>query len=164
MKVYRISKWASLAITLLILLLPVSRHWRLLTSGERTTGTVTRYVARVLQQPLRKGTIEEASEIEFIANGTGYRTYGPEGLAYRKGREVKIFYNPKDPSVNCVATFSGFYLNYYTVVPVALLIVWYAFYLSFNNYRKKLKIPGGRPQRNSAHPELFKSEEDSRSR
>ena len=50
-------------------------------------------------------------------------------------------YDQEDPALNCVATFTGFYLNYYSVIPIVLLVVWYAFYLSFNNYRKKMKMP-----------------------
>ena len=38
MKVYSISKWAFYGICLLILFLPVSRHWRLLLGGATARG------------------------------------------------------------------------------------------------------------------------------
>lgn len=138
MKVYRISKWAFGGICILIVLLPVSRHWKLITTGERTSGKVTGY-----GYPLVEGVgdryPEKASEIEFEAGGIIHKTYGPPNLEYRQGRTLTIIYNVNDPGKNCVATFTGFYLNYYTAIPIVLLSVWYAFYLSFNNYGKRKK-------------------------
>ena len=141
MKVYSISKWTFRGICLLILLLPVSRHWRLLTGGERTTGTVTRYMER--REDSRYPV--EASEIEFLVDGRIHKAYGPANYEYEQGRTLQIFYARNDPSTNFVASFSGFYLSGYTILPLILITVWYAFYLSFNNYRKRMKMPKGRP-------------------
>lgn len=141
MKVYRISKWAFGGICLLIVLLPVSRHWKLLISGERVSGTVMAYVYRMAEDVGRERYPVESSEIEFQVDGVSHKAYGPVNYEYKKGRTVSIFYNPDDPAENCVATFSGFYLNYYAVFPIVLLAVWFAFYLSFNNYRKRMKMP-----------------------
>jgi len=141
MKVYSISKWAFRGISLLILLLPVSRHWQLLTTGDRTSGKVTEYVRR-MEDPRYP---VEASEIEFQVDGTVHKAYGPAHYEYDQGRILTVFYDPKDPSHNCIATFSGFYLSNYTILPLILITIWYAFYLSFNNYRKRKKMPKGRP-------------------
>jgi hypothetical protein len=141
MKVYRISKWAFGGICLLILLLPVSRHWKLLTSGERTRGTVRAYVYRMAENMGGEPYPVEASEIEFEVDGVIHKAYGPANYEYKQGRTVRIFYKQADPGENCVATFTGFYLNYYAVFPIVLLAVWYAFYLSFNNYRKRMRTP-----------------------
>ncbi len=143
MKVYSISKWTFRGICLLILLLPVSRHWRLLTSGERTTGTVTRYVER-REDPRYPA---EASEIQFMVDGRMHKAYGPANYEYKQGRTLTIFYERKNPSHYCVATFSGFYLNAYSILPLILITVWYAFYLSFNNYRRRMKMHSGRAAR-----------------
>ena len=152
MKVYSISKWAFRAICLLILLLPVSRHWRLLTTGGRTKGKVKEYTVRIVEEIMTENDLAMASEIEFKVDGVIHQTYGPENYEYETGRSVTVFYMPEDPSRNCVATFSGFYLGYYTVLPIILLTVWYAFYLSFNNYRRRMKKPKGRPARPPVHP------------
>lgn len=141
MKVYRISKWAFGSICFLILLLPVSRHWRLLTTGERATGTVTGYAYGMVDGQVSVSSPVEASEIEFEVDGVIHTTYGPSNYEYKRGRTVHIFYKQRDPEHNCVATFTGFYLNYYTAIPIVLLAIWYAFYLSFNNYRKQMKKP-----------------------
>lgn len=152
MKVYSISKWAFRAICLLILLLPVSRHWQLLTTGSRAKGTVTEYTQRIVEDIMKERDLEQASEIEFEVDGAIHKTYGPRNYEYEVGRSVKVFYLKKDPSHNCVATFSGFYLSYYTVLPLILLTVWYAFYLSFNNYRKRMKKTSGSPAPRPGRP------------
>ena len=139
MKVYSISKWTFRGICLLILLLPVSRYWQLLTTGERATGTVTQYVRR-MEDPRYP---VEASEIEFQVDGQTHKAYGPRNYEYELGRSLTIFYQRKDPTHNCVAAFSGFYLTAYAILPLILITVWYAFYLSFNNYRKRMKMPKG---------------------
>jgi hypothetical protein len=137
MKVYRISKWAFGGICLLIFLLPVSRHWRLIRTGMRTTGTVTAYAYRIPEDNAGEHYPVEASEIEFEVNGVIHKTYGPDNYEYKLGRSLSIFYDEEDPCKNCVVSFTGFYLNYYAVIPIVLLVFWYAFYLSFNNYRKQ---------------------------
>ena len=154
MKVYSISKWAFRAICLLILLLPVSRHWQVLTTGKRTEGTVTAYTNRIVKDIMGERDLEQASEIEFEADGAIYKTYGPKNYEYTTEREVAVFYMRKDPSHNCVATFSGFYLSNYTILPMILITVWYAFYLSFNNYQKRMKKPSGRPSHKPGEVQL----------
>lgn len=141
MKVYRISKWAFGGICLLIVLLPVSRHWRLLSTGERTTGIVSAYKYRMVHEVGGEGYPVKSSEIEFEVDGVIHKTYGPENYEYKKGRSLTIFYDQEDPGDNCVLSFTGFYLNNYAALPIVLLILWYSFYLSFNNYRKKMKMP-----------------------
>ena len=167
-KVYSISKWAFRGICLLILLLPVSRHWQLLTTGSRTTGTVTQYAARIVKDIMGERDLVLASEIEFEVDGTIHLTYGPKNYEYATGRTLKVFYMRKDPSHNCVATFSGFYLSNYTILPLILITVWYAFYLSFNNYRRRMKKPKDhpverptkRPIRPRVHHSLLRRDED----
>lgn len=140
MKVYSISKWTFRAICILILLLPVGRHWKLLSTGSKAQGTVTQ-MAVLPQEILGKVTgIDEASEIEFIVEGRIHKAHGPLNYEYIPGRNVLVFYDPDEPSHNCIATFSGFYLSNYTVLPIILLVLWAAFYMSFNNYRRKQRF------------------------
>ncbi|RLD96863.1 MAG: hypothetical protein DRJ13_13145 [Bacteroidetes bacterium] len=164
MKVYSISKWAFRGICVLILLLPVSRHWQLLTTGGKAVGTVTQYTSRIVEDIMGERDLQQASEIEFIVDGVSHKTYGPKNFEYDTGRTLKVFYLRKDPSHNCVATFSGFYLTYYTVLPTILLTVWYAFYLSFNNYRRRMKKPKGQSKPHTVHSSLLRKDADSLSR
>jgi len=153
MKVYSISKWAFRGICVLILLLPVSRHWKLLSTGGRATGTVTQYTVRIVEDIMGEQDLVRASEIEFMVDEVVHKTYGPKNYEYDVGRSLKVFYMRKDPSHNCIATFSGFYLSNYTVLPIILITVWFAFYLSFNNYRKRMKMPKGSSRAKSKnHP------------
>ena len=140
MKVYSISKWAFRAICVLILLLPVGRQWKLLTTGSKVQGTVIRMTA-LTQEVLGKETeYGYASEIEFVAEGKVHTAHGPLNYEYDTGREVMVYYDKNDPSINCVATFSGFYLDNYTVLPIILLVLWAAFYMSFNNYQRRQRF------------------------
>ena len=143
MIVYSISKWTFRAICLLIILLPVGRHWQLLSTGARSTGTVRQYVVRIEENITGERKLVEASEIEFEAGGITHKTYGPHNYEYQEGRTLTVFYKRKNPSQNCIFTFSGFYLDNYIILPIILLTLWYAFYLSFNNYRKKQRSARG---------------------
>ena len=77
------------------------------------------------------------SEIEFQVKDSSYVAYGPKDLEYELGREIKLAYKADDPSDNILLTFSGMYFNNYLIVPLVLITVWAAFYLSFNSYSKK---------------------------
>lgn len=153
MKVYSISKWTFGVICLLILLLPVSHHWRLLIKGYRAKGTVTRYTARMFEDIMGERKLEYSSEIIFEVDGVPHKAYGPRNYEYATGRRLTVFYLPEEPSRNVIATFSGFYLGNYTILPLILITVWYAFYLSFNRYRKRMKMPRGRTGKNSGFNE-----------
>lgn len=137
MKVYSISKGAFFGICLLILMLPLSRQWKLITGGVRSSGTVTQFVMIVHENFTGEKEIRYVSEVEFNTEGKTYKAHGPSGIEYREGRSIKLFYNPADPTKNCLLTFTGIYLNNYLVIPLVLLIVWAAFYLSFNSYQRK---------------------------
>ena len=168
MKVYSISKWAFRGICVLILLLPVSRHWQLLTTGGRAVGTVTQYTSRIVEDIMGERDLQQASEIEFMVDGVSHKTYGPKNYEYDIGRTLKVFYLRKDPTENCIATFSGFYLSNYTILPFILITVWYAFYLSFNKYRKRMKMPKGQSKAqgkpSTVHSTLLRKDADSLSR
>ena len=100
MKVYSISKWAFRGICVLILLLPVSRHWQLLTTGGRAVGTVTQYTSRIVEDIMGERDLQQASEIEFMVDGVSHKTYGPRNYEYDTGRSLTVFYMRKDPSHN----------------------------------------------------------------
>jgi len=133
MKMYSISKLAFWGICLLILVLPVSRHWRLLSTGVKTTGTIKDYTLIVHEPMIGEKTVQYASEVQFSTGDSLCITYGPFEYEMTPGKQLTLWYDPDDPSRNCLFTFSGFYLSSYSVLPIMLLILWGAFYLSFNN-------------------------------
>ena len=140
MKVYSISKWAFRAICVLILLLPVGRQWKLLTTGSKVQGTVTNMSALTREFLGKETELGYASNIEFVVGGQSYTAHGPPNYEYDSGRKVMVYYDTHKPSINCVATFSGFYLDNYTVLPIILLVLWAAFYMSFNNYKRRQRF------------------------
>lgn len=137
MKVYSISKWAFFGICALILCLPISRHWRLFIKGETSTGTVKEFTMIVHENLAKEKEIWYVSEIRFQVKDSSYVAYGPKDLEYEIGREIKLVYKADDPSENCLLTFSGLYFTNYFILPLVLITVWTAFYLSFNSYSKK---------------------------
>jgi hypothetical protein len=142
MKTYRISRWTFIIVTILILALPVSRKWRFFLNGKRTTGVVSVYGPVAREQ--RNGTVilDDASEIYFFAGDSTCLTLGPSNMEYKPGRTVTIFYDPDNPAENCIFTFSALYLAEYSALPLILLIVWGAFYLSFNSYSRFARNKG----------------------
>lgn len=136
MKMYSISKWTFRGICLLILALPVSRHWRLFSAGKKATGKIGEFVLLVHEPRIGERTVQYASEVTFHAGDSVCMTHGPFGQEMTRGKTVGIIYDPENPSRNCLLTFSSFYLSSYTILPVLLLVLWGAFYLSFNYYRK----------------------------
>jgi hypothetical protein len=152
MKVYSISRWSFLAVCLLIAALPVSRRWKLLTGGEKATGTVMAYSMILHETSTGQVMVEFASEVRFMAGDSLCITYGPTDCKYAPGRRVRVRYDPGDPGDNCLVTFTGLYLNNYTVLPLVAIIVWAAFYLSYSRYRKKKKGEAGLPARSPYGP------------
>lgn len=137
MKVYSISKWAFLGICILILTLPLSRHWKLFILGESSTGVVTEFAMIVHENIAGERLIQHVSKIQFKALDSIYFAHGPPGYEYENGRKIRLMYDPDDPTEYCLLTFSGIYLNNYVILPLVLITVWLAFYLSYNSYSRK---------------------------
>jgi hypothetical protein len=147
MKIYSISKFAFWGICLLILLLPVSRHWRLLSFGGKSSGTVLEYSLLLHEPRVGENTLHYANRVEFQVGDSACITHGPLDFEMRPGRSVRIRFDPANPSDCCLVTFASFYLHSYTTLTVCLLILWGAFYLSFNYYRKSSRSGSRTPAR-----------------
>ncbi|MFH0759832.1 MAG: DUF3592 domain-containing protein [Bacteroidota bacterium] len=147
MKIYSISRFAFWGICLLILLLPVSRHWRLLSLGGKATGTVQEYTLIVHQPGMGEKTLHYANRVSFHTGDSACATHGPLDYEMAPGRSVAVRYNPENPSDCCLLTFAAFYLHSYTTLSICLLILWGAFYLSFNYYRKSPRKGSRTPAR-----------------
>lgn len=151
MKTYSISRWTFLIVSILILALPVSRRWRLILNGEKATGVVTDYRPVLRRNTSDTKTVERVSVVRFRVDDSLRVAFGPEGLEYRTGRRVGVLYDPENPDKNCIFTFTGLYLTDYSALPLILLILWGAFYLSFNNYSKYARKKRGGPPADSPY-------------
>lgn len=136
MKLYSISKILFWTVLVLIILLPLGRHWRLLSFGERTTGTAMEYTRFKKLNMYGEAQLIEATEVHFTVGDSLVKTRGPVDYAIEPGTSIRVYYNPNDPSDNLLFSFAAIYMSNYSILPLVLIIVWYAFYLSFNNYHR----------------------------
>jgi len=130
----------------LILLLPMGRHWRLFSFGERVEGTVEEFTRHKSVDFFGEAKLIEASEVHFLVGDSMYITLGPVDLGLDVGKKIPVYYSSKDPSENVLFNFSCLYLSSYSIFPLILIFVWWAFYLSYNNYHKEKK---GKVQQNT---------------
>ena len=137
MKLYSISKLVFGSVILLIILLPVGRHWRLLSTGVKTEGTVQDFLRHVDQNMFGESLMSNASEVNFLVGDSLYVTLGPTDHEMEKGKTIAVYYNRHDPSKNCLFNITCLYYTSYSILPLILLVVWYAFYLSYNNYQRE---------------------------
>jgi len=139
LKVYSIRRAIFWLVMALIVLLPVSRHWRVIIFGEHTTGIVQ---PNVLHQKLNLAgeyTLYYVNDISFVAGDSIYTLSSPTEQEMDPGREVKVCYARRDPTRFCILNFASLYLTHYTALVVILAVMWYAFYLSFNIYRREYR-------------------------
>ena len=137
MKLYSISKIVFWGVLILILLLPVGRHWRLLSTGVRTEGTVLGYTRHKHIDMFGGTQLIWASEVRFQVGDSACVTLGPIDLELKQGHSIPVYYKPGNPTKNCLFNFSCLYYTSYSILPLILLVVWYAFYLSYNNYKRE---------------------------
>jgi hypothetical protein len=132
----KITRTQFILITLLFLLLPFSVQWKLLLFGGRTQATVIQ--ENILSLP--NAPVEDQdvyTKIRFEANGRYFDIAGPENVKYPVGKQLTIFYNKKNPEKYVIASFSGIFLNNKTLIPLTLLLFWFAFYATVNQKNRK---------------------------
>ena len=98
MKVYSISKRAFFGICVLILILPLSRHWKLFFLGESVLGTVKEFKMIVRKNLAGEKEILYVSEIHFQVQDSVYLAHGPADIEFDTGREIRLKYMADDPS------------------------------------------------------------------
>ncbi len=136
-KLYSISKIIFWVVMLLILLLPLGRHWRLLAFGERTTGKVAAYIYHKKTGLLAEDQLVEASEVYFRAGDSIVKVFGPDDYLLEPGKSIRVYYSPRNPSDHVLFNFACLYMTSYSILPLILIFVWWAFYLSYNNYHRE---------------------------
>jgi hypothetical protein len=145
MTVYRISKPAFWAIFALILALPVGRHWRLLATGERTTAEILQYEHYYKGTAFGRDYEVWANRIRFPAGDSLVELHTRTDAELDPGDTYTVYYSAEDPARYCMLCFEDLYLSSYSILVFVLLMLWGAFYLSFNNYVKKQRfdrVPG----------------------
>jgi hypothetical protein len=134
----KISRFQFFLISVLILLLPLSSNWKLFLFGEKTKGVVVG-----VRHNLARGSssytasLETVSVIRFSVGENYYEFYGPGEVIYHEGKEITVFYNPKNPEKFLMFNFAGIFLSSKVIIPGVLFLVWVAFYLSINQSQQK---------------------------
>ena len=128
--ILKVSKARFYFILILILLLPVSKKYKLLLFGERTEGVVVDY-AEMIHLPVNYIDWHNCAIIRFDANKETHYMRGPEDVMYEPGRKMKVIYDRKNPSKSLIPTFTYFYSIPNALIPGILLLLWIAFYTSF---------------------------------
>ncbi|MFO7370338.1 MAG: hypothetical protein R6X09_08725 [Bacteroidales bacterium] len=128
--ILKVSKTKFYFVLILILLLPVSKKYKLLIFGTRTEGVVVDY-AELIDLPVNYLDWRNCAIIRFNANNKTHYMRGPEDVMYEPGRKMKVIYDRKNPSKSMIPAFAYFYSMPNALLPGILLLLWIAFYTSF---------------------------------
>ncbi len=116
----------------LIMLLPISKQWKLLMYGTRTTGVAVDY--QILNQRADmqyNSSYAKTTIFQYKVGNRNYRILGPSNSVYELGEERKIIYDKRRPSKSIIPTFAYLYSFPRIIIPLLVLLVWIAFYTSF---------------------------------
>lgn len=127
---FRISKIQFWAITLLILLLPISSKYKLILFGSKAEGTVIAH-QKVATGFSRLSGYDTYAVIEFKTDSVTVRMYGPENFEYKINDKLTVFYNKQNPKQCMVFNVAYLYTSSSAIIPYVILLIWIAFYLSF---------------------------------
>ena len=127
----KISRTKFYIIIVIILLLPLSKNWRLLLFGHDVTGVV-KYHRDI---SAHKGYYRY-SIIFYEVNNQEYQVKGPANVVYPVGKKIKIKYRDSNPSKCIPLNLSTIYFGKQMAFPGFLLIVWLALYINVKNNPK----------------------------
>lgn len=134
-KISRINFWL---ITILIILIPVSKEFKLLLWGTRTSGEVVSLkISHNKSSPNGSRAEREADYdfmcvvIEFKTKDAVVRMNGPAYVKYDLGERVTIIYDDKNPAHCIMPTLAYLYSIQHSLWLIPILMVWIAFYTSF---------------------------------
>lgn len=118
-------------VTLMILLMPVTTQYRLLLFGNYTIGEVigNEYVRTLGMSAFGP---DKYPVIQFsTADGKVVQFYGPENFDYPVGSNLRVVYNPANPTECIVFSLGAIYTGRKAITPGILFLLWMAFYLAF---------------------------------
>ena len=125
-----------LLVTVLILVLPVVKEWRLMLTGDRVEGTVTGVQKKVAGGQSLFRDIEYRSLIEYEYRGSKQVMEGPENLRYKAGKKVPLIIDSANEERIIIATLSGFYIQKRSITLIIVLILWTAIYTTLSQAQR----------------------------
>gem|GEM_PF-2987934 len=142
-----ISKNKFWIITLLILLVPISKETRLLLFGKRTTAEVVSYRIYHSQSSLQETTYRSRGDYSYKCAVFQFRTEnaivkmdGPAYVKYDLGEKRNVIYDAKHPEKSIMPNIAYLYGFRRCILPILLLLVWIALYTSFKPPKSYIKI------------------------
>ncbi len=125
----KISKLKFFIVLFLILLIPVSKEYRLLLFGTRTEGIAVGYGEIKGKSTLPTGFYY--TFFRFDAGSGNFEIRGPENAIYELGDKARVIYDKKDPNKSIIFSFAYLYSSPNAMIPGVLVLFWIALYTSF---------------------------------
>jgi hypothetical protein len=135
---FKISKLKFYVILVLILLIPVSKKYRLLIFGVRTEGIAVGYGENEVRSTAP--AYFDHTLFRFDTEKGSFEIRGPENIIYDLGDKVHVIYEKRNPNKCMILSFAYLYSGPNAMIPGVLLLVWIAFYTSFTRPEKKSKV------------------------
>ncbi len=134
---FKISKLKFYVILFLILLIPVSKKYRLLIFGTWTEGIAVGYGENAIRPtaPVRF----DHTLFRFDTEKGSFEIRGPENIIYKPGEKTKVIYDKRHPDKCMIFSLAYLYSAPNAIIPGVLLLLWIAFYTSFTKPEKKAK-------------------------
>jgi len=124
---FKISKLKFYVILFLILLIPVSKKYRLLLFGVRTEGIAVGYGE---MRSIRPASFDYTL-FQFQTDKGSFEIRGPENVIYELGEKTRVIYNKRNPNKCMILSFAYLYSSPNAAITGVLLLFWIAFYTSF---------------------------------
>jgi len=116
---------------LFILLLPLSKEYRLLIFGQRTYGEIAGYHAADSAYNVYSKNVLYYTLINFNTENESYIVPAPRYMLFEEGSVVKIIYDKNNPDNYIIASFEFLYTSPIAIIAGVILLVWIAFYSTF---------------------------------
>jgi hypothetical protein len=126
---FKISKLKFYLILFLILLIPISKKYRLLLFGIRTEGIAVGYGELDVRFAI-PGNFDYTL-FQFQTEKGNFEIRGPENVVYKPGEKARVIYNKRNPNQCMILSFAYLYSSPNAAVPAIILMLWIAFYTSF---------------------------------
>jgi len=136
---FKISKLKFYVILVLILLMPVSKNYRLLLFGIRTEGIAMGYNESQSISAIPANS--DYTSFRFETEKGSFYISAPENITYKSGEKAKIIYDKNSPEKCMIYSFSYLYSGPNAIIPGVLFILWIAFYTSFKKPAKRPGVP-----------------------
>lgn len=128
MRVRRLNIKHFLLVSILIMVLPVLKEWKILLQGDRVEGVVVETKKEITgMESLIRG-VSYRSIIRYNYKDRTYHIAGPENLVYDTGKTIPLIVHPEKEDEVIIANLTGFYIHKRSIALLVVLVLWIAIY------------------------------------